>query len=56
MDKIGKFTVLSLLFSSVKADQPVHCLRESVYGEWEFYVSKDSQNVNLFEVNEVCTH
>ena len=42
--------------SVVKADQPVHCLRESVYGTWDFHVSKDVGNVNLFEAKEVCTH
>jgi hypothetical protein len=56
MDKIKKAIALSLLLGSAKADQPVHCLRESVYGEWDFHVSKDSQNVNLFESKEVCTH
>jgi hypothetical protein len=42
--------------ATVKADQPVHCLRQSIYGEWTFYVSKEKSAVNLFEVADVCTH
>ena len=26
----------------VKADQPVHCLKQDFVGEWTFHVSKDS--------------
>ena len=26
----------------VKADQPVHCLRESLFGNWKFHVSADT--------------
>ena len=26
---------------TVKADQPVHCLREQLFGVWNFHVSKD---------------
>lgn len=44
------------LVNLVTADQPVHCLRESVYGSWDFYVSKDVENVNLYDSTEVCTH
>ena len=40
----------------VKADQPVHCLREQLYGNWQFYVSNESATVNLFDTKEVCTH
>ena len=43
-------------FDRVKADQPVHCLRESLYGEWDFHVSKESSTVNLFDTQELCTH
>lgn len=39
-----------------KADQPVHCLRQNIYGEWTFILSAESQKVNLFEVKDVCTH
>ena len=48
--------LLGGLVNLVTADQPVHCLRESVYGTWDFYVSKDVQNVNLYDSTEVCTH
>ena len=47
---------IASLMSEVKADQPVHCLRDSIYGLWEFQISKDTQNVNLFQAEEVCTH
>ena len=40
----------------VKADQPVHCLRDNAYGEWDFHVSTEVNNVNLFQTQEVCTH
>ena len=55
---MNKQVLLALLFGhlGVKADQPVHCLRESVYGLWQFHVSKDTANVNLFDAKEVCTH
>lgn len=40
----------------VRADQPVHCLRGQLYGVWNFHVSKSADKVNLFKVDEVCTH
>ena len=40
----------------VKADQPVHCLKDDAFGEWDFHVSKEIQQVNLFQTDEVCTH
>ena len=48
--------LLANLNPFVKADQPVHCLRENIYGQWEFKVSKETSAVNLFESTEVCTH
>jgi hypothetical protein len=48
--------LLSSSHHSVRADQPVHCLRENMYGLWDFHVSTDTQNVNLFDRKEVCTH
>ena len=38
------------------ADQPVHCIREELFGIWNFHVSADKGNVNLFDTKEVCTH
>jgi hypothetical protein len=44
-----KKAVIAALFGQlVEADQPVHCVRENVYGMWEFHVSKDKGTVNLF--------
>lgn len=54
----------------VRADQPVHCkyndflilfpfilgLRGQVYGVWNFHVNQSKEKVNLFQVDEVCTH
>ena len=34
----------------------MHCLREQIYGDWLFHISKDQSLVNLFEVKDVCTH
>ena len=61
MKKIKSFAAFCLLynlnpFDVVKADQPVHCLRENMYGIWNFHTSKVQENVNLFEINEVCSH
>ena len=39
-----------------RADQPVHCLRQDIYGDWTFHVGKDQELVNLFEVGGLCTH
>lgn len=40
----------------VRADQPIHCLRGQVYGTWHFYATERADKVNLFQVDEVCTH
>lgn len=40
----------------VAADQPVHCIREELYGIWNFHVSSDKSNINLFDTKELCTH
>ena len=40
----------------MRGDAPVHCLREKIYGTWDFHVTKDVSTVNLFEMKEVCTH
>lgn len=40
----------------VAADQPVHCIREELYGIWNFHVSTDKSNINLFDTKELCTH
>lgn len=40
----------------VRADQPVHCLRQDIYGDWTFKVSKDANTVDLFEQSNVCSH
>ena len=57
---IKKLAALCLLFNmsptEVKADQPVHCLRDSAIGEWDFHVSKEAESVDLFKSNEICTH
>jgi hypothetical protein len=34
--------LLSSSHDSVRADQPVHCLRENMYGLWDFHVSTDT--------------
>ena len=40
----------------IKADQPVHCLRDYVFGEWDFHVSQQVESLNLFQTTEICTH
>lgn len=40
----------------VKADQPVHCLREQMFGQWKFHVAKQTATVDLFDTAEVCSH
>ena len=55
---IQNVAVIAMLLgrSNVKADQPVHCLRQDIYGEWTFKVSKEQELINLFESRDVCTH
>lgn len=53
---ITTLLLMSSSHNSVRADQPVHCLRENMYGVWDFHVSTDTQTVNLFNQKEVCTH
>ena len=53
---MNKLTSILLFNSFALADQPIHCLREQVYGLWEFHVSKEVNNVNLYKTNEVCSH
>lgn len=50
--------MISLLLTNslVKADQPVHCLREQLYGVWNFHVSAEKGSVDLFDTEELCTH
>lgn len=43
--------------SLVRADQPVNCLRQQFHDQWwTFHVSRDSEFVDLFKTEEVCTH
>lgn len=64
MKKFGKSkltSVVALLLGAlattqVSADQPVHCLREKIYGTWDFHISKEVGEVDLFKSSEVCTH
>lgn len=51
-----KAMVIGLLLGTVSADQPVHCLRQDLYGEWEFSLNQESQAVDLFNTRDVCTH
>ena len=44
----SKHFVIACLLGLTTADQPVKCLREQVYGEWNFHVNQDIQKVNLF--------
>ena len=46
-----------LAFASVKADQPVSCLRQQFHDQtWLFQVTPQPVDVNLFDQQEVCTH
>lgn len=57
-NKLASLAVLCLInnLNPVKADQPVHCLKENVLGKWKFTLSKNIEEVNLFETKEICTH
>jgi hypothetical protein len=52
---MAKLAVL-LLLGLVSADQPVHCVRDSLFGEWYFHIAKETAKVDLFKTNEICTH
>jgi hypothetical protein len=57
--KIRNFAAITCLLLNIKlikADQPVHCLREQLFGVWNFHVSKNKSTINLFDTKEVCTH
>jgi hypothetical protein len=49
------FAALCLL-GLVKADQPVHCVRDKLFGEWYFHVNSDDTTVNLYQTRDLCTH
>ena len=34
--------VLNMHPSEILADQPVHCLKDNVFGQWDFHVSNES--------------
>lgn len=34
----------------------MHCLRGQVFGVWKFHVATKADHVNLFKIEEVCTH
>ena len=55
---MGLFVLVNILvlLQNVKSDQPVHCIRGQVYGTCNFYVSQNTEQVNLFETQQVCTH
>ena len=53
---IAKSLAVFCLVNNVKADQPVHCLKENILGQWQFNVSTEVSEVNLFETKEFCTH
>lgn len=44
------------LIGLVAADQPVHCIKENVMGDWTFTVTEASTLPNLFNSESVCTH
>ena len=48
--------VMALLLGTGKADQPVHCLKSQVIGTWNFQVSEEKFDIDLFKAKEVCTH
>ena len=47
---------LTSIVKKVKCDQPVHCMNGLLHGDWEFYVSTDTANINVFQTKEVCGH
>ena len=50
-----KFWAFSSI-ASVYADVPSECTRDQVYGTWDFHVSAEQQQVNVFKSREICTH
>lgn len=53
---IALFCLLNNQNPFVKADQPVHCLADDIFGEWEFSVDAKPETINVFAVKDVCTH
>ena len=58
--KSGKTLAVLCLLNNVnpfvRADQPVHCLKENILGSWDFHVSEEASDVNVFHTSEICTH
>lgn len=44
-----------LLIGKLRADQPVSCLGQAE-GAWNFHISAEIQNINLYDSSEICTH
>ena len=53
---LAVFCLVNNLTPSVKADQPVHCLQDDVFGEWEFVANAQADTVNIYSAADVCTH
>lgn len=50
--KLALFTLAGL----ATADQPVHCLKNDVLGDWVFTASRDQFLPDIFSSHSVCTH
>lgn len=50
------FMVVTLFFSNVKSDIPVHCLVEQTHGEWIFKIHSDIFNASLKDPRTHCGH
>lgn len=54
------FGILGFLASS-RADQPIKCPKTGgdvnyIGATWTFHVGTESDKINLYQTNEVCTH
>jgi len=54
--KTASVALLAALFGNSKADQPVHCVKSQVLGTWDFVMSQEKFDIDLFKAKEVCTH
>ena len=56
MKSTSSAVILALFLGTAKTDQPVHCVKSQIAGEWRLHVSKEEAIINLFETADVCTH
>jgi hypothetical protein len=48
--------MLLSLAGFANADQPVHCIKDNVIGDWTFEVTRNAILPDIFQSHTICTH